>query len=191
MQIGVMGFTKLSLGMLIVAAGTTVSMAADTDAPSFPKPAAPLSDATTALAKTWASAPLGFTKALFVKGPASGFGQYEPRAASAFSADEVMHVYVEPVAFGLSEAEGTYSYALSAGFRLLNPTGQVLAENTDFARFENEARSPRRELSTSMSFQFSGLPAGEYTLALDITDQVSEKSAEILLPFAITSEDQQ
>ena len=182
-----MGYKNLFFGLLALGASTTFAFAETTTAPSFPAPAEALVDAAIAATKAWEVAPLGFSKALFVAAPAGGYGQYEPRGSSEFSADETLHVYAEPVAYTIAENESSYSYALSANFRLLNTTGQVLAESADFASFAKQTRSASRELSTSLSFQFSGLPSGSYSLEVEFKDTVGGKSGMINLPFSVVA----
>lgn len=180
-----MGYKNLFLGLLALGASTTLAFAETATTPSFAAPAAALTEATEAATAAWEAAPLGFSKALFVTAPAGGYGQYEPRDGSKFAADETLHVYAEPVAYAISEQDGTFSYALSANFRLLNPTGQVLAESADFASFSKKTRSASRELSTSLSFQFSGLPSGTYALEVEFNDRIGGKSGTINLPFSV------
>lgn len=185
MRAGVMGFSKLSLGTLGLLASITLVSAEETRLPTIPAPSEALATAQSSVETAWSAAPLGFSKALFTDGPAAGFGQFSPRADTVFSSDETINVYAEPVAFGIAAEGETYSYSLSASFRLLNTTGQVLAENADFATFAHETRSARRELSTSMSFQFSGLPSGDYVLEIDMKDGIGNKDGVIALPFSV------
>lgn len=180
-----MGYKNLFLGLLAFGASTTIAFAETPTTPSFPAPASALSEAAAAETAAWDAAPLGFSKVLFVTAPAGGYGQYEPREGSEFAADETLHVYAEPVAYAIAEQDGTYNYALSANFRLLNTTGQVLAESVDFASFAKQTRSASRELSTSLSFQFSGLPSGAYSLEVELNDTIGSKTATINLPFSV------
>lgn len=175
-------------GALFLAA-TTLSYAsiAQTGSPDFPKPEGALADSLAALSSAWNTSGLAFTAATFAEGTAAGYGQYTPRAGASFAADEPLTIYAEPVGYGFSSSDAGYSYSLQASYRLLNTTGQVLASQDGFADFSGTTRSAKRELPTSLSFQFSGLPVGDYTLETTFNDKIGGKSGTISLPFSISA----
>ncbi len=137
----------------------------------------------------WSAQDLAFTTAVFVEAAASSYGKYSPRNDSSFAASDVITVYAEPIGYDFAPSADGFRYDLEVGFRLLNTTGQVLAEQNGFASFSGEARTMRKELGTSLSFQFEGLPAGSYILSADFTDKIGEKSASLSLPLTIVSAD--
>jgi len=175
-------------GALFLAA-TTLSYVsfAQAASPDFPKPEGALADSLAALSSAWNTSGLAFTAATFAEAPAKGYGQYTPRGSASFTADEPLTVYAEPVGYGFSPSDTGYSYSLQASYRLLNTTGQVLAAQDGFAEFSGTTRSAKRELPASMSFQFSGLPAGDYVLEATFADTIGGKSGTISLPFSIAS----
>ncbi|GGB52649.1 hypothetical protein GCM10011316_25870 [Roseibium aquae] len=175
-----------ALGFIFFTAGAVASETTGTE-PSVPAPSAALQQSQAMLDSAWRSSPLAFSKAVFTTRPASGYGQYDQRPNAEFGQSEAIHVYAEPVAYGFAERDGEAAYALTADYRLLTPSGQVLAEETGFARFAGTARQPRFELETVMSFQFEGLPAGSYILELTYQDEVDAASARITLPFRTTA----
>ena len=61
----------------------------------------------------------------------------------------------------------------------------MLAEQDNFAAFSGKGRSKQRELAAALSFQFSGLPAGDYELETRFTDETGGKEAAFTLPFTI------
>lgn len=160
-----------------------------TAAPKFPTPDATFNESLSAFSSAWKDSDLVFTAATFAEAPASGYGQYAPRKSDTFSSDDVINVYAEPVGYGYAATDNGFGYDLEASFQLLNTTGQVLASQDNFAKFSGTARSRKRELSTSLSFQFGGLPAGSYTLAALYTDKVSGKTGTVSLPFNISSDE--
>lgn len=176
---------KVRGAILVAAASLTFSGSAFAEAPQIPAPQPLLAQSLAAYAQAWEEAGLALTKALFAEAAASGYGQYSPRSSAVFADGETMTVYAEPVGYGFEDTGDGYRYALTASFRLLNPTGQVLASQDGFARFDGEARSRKRELPTSLSFQFGGLPAGDYTLETTLADEIGGKSATFSLPFSI------
>jgi hypothetical protein len=154
-----------------------------------PAPSPQLLESLQALDTAWDAAPLGFTAATFVKTPASGYGQFEALPSNIFDANDPIHVYAEPVGYGFAKTSGGYIYDLEVSFRLLNTTGQILAEQSGFARFSGETEHRKRELPTSLSFQFEGLPAGNYVLETTYGDKVSNKAGTVALPLVIQAAD--
>ncbi|MEP0409156.1 MAG: hypothetical protein ABJH93_18500 [Roseibium sp.] len=140
-----------------------------------------------ALDASWDASELAFTSATFATSNASGYGQYTARDSNRFSPAETMTVYAEPVGYGFAETAVGYRHDIDVSFRLLNTTGQVLAEQDGFARFAGETPNRKRELPTSLSFQFEGLPAGDYVLEALYTDKISDKAGTIALPFTMTA----
>ncbi len=182
-------FARQAVRGALFLAATTLSCVsiAQTGSPDFPKPEGALADSLAALSSAWNTSGLAFTAATFAEGPAAGYGQYTPRTSASFAADEPLTVYAEPVGYGFSSSDAGYSYSLQASYRLLNTTGQVLASQDGFADFSGTTRSAKRELPTSLSFQFSGLPVGDYTLETTFNDKIGGKSGTISLPFSISA----
>ena len=75
---------------------------------------------------------------------------------------------------------------MTADYRLLTKSGQVLAEQENFATFSGSGRSKQRELSAALTFQFSGLPAGDYQLETSFTDEIGGKTNAFTLPFSVS-----
>lgn len=153
----------------------------------MPKSSAEFSAAMEEYDRAWNYSDLDFKKYLFIEGASSGFGQYNPRADSTFEDGEGLSVYAEPVAYAFAENAGTFEYKLTASYKLLNISGQILAEQSSFAEFKGSGRSKQRELSASLTFQFSGLPAGDYALEATFTDDIGGSSSSFTLPFAVAA----
>lgn len=139
------------------------------------------------LDSAWQASPLGFTDARFVENPASGYGAFQPKEGATFASDETINVYVEPVGYSYRTEGKTHRVELAVDFEILNQTGQVLAEQNDFARVTASARNRLREFQASLSFRFEGLTDGDYVLAIRFRDANSEKAGEIRLPFRVES----
>ena len=169
--------------MLICAVNPVARAQASVDAPS-----SELAASMNELDAAWAASPMGFTDARFVTEPAAGYGAFEPRDGATFEPGDAINVYAEPVGYGYRENGGVYEVELAVDFEILNNTGQVLAEQADFARVTAEARNPLREFQTSLSFRFEGLTDGDYILVTRFRDTNSEKSGEIRLPFTIEAD---
>ncbi|WP_299810951.1 hypothetical protein [uncultured Roseibium sp.] len=135
----------------------------------------------------WEASDLAFDTVTLTDGGSQSYGQYTPRASSAYSDGETLSVYAEPVGYDFRQTGDSYAYELTASYRLLNLSGQVLAEQGNFATFSGSGRAKKRELSASLNFQFSGLPAGDYKLEATFTDAVGGKQAGFTLPFSVTA----
>ncbi|KZM51601.1 hypothetical protein [Labrenzia sp. OB1] len=135
----------------------------------------------------WETSGLAFDKVTLTDGSSQGYGQYTPRASSAYGDGEPLSVYAEPVGYDFRQTGDSYAYELTASYRLLNLSGQVLAEQGNFASFAGSGLSKKRELSASLNFQFSGLPSGDYKLEATFTDAVGGKQASFSLPFSVTA----
>lgn len=176
-----------------VAAGSVLAMcavfpqwaAADPAAPTVPAPAPALVESYSQLDAAWASAPLAFTAADFAQAPARGFGKYVPRGSAVFAPGETMTVYVQPVGYGFTSSDAGLSYDIQASYRLIMPSGQVLAAEDKFASIQGTSRSEDRQAFTSLTFTFEGLPEGAYSLETTFADAASGKQGIITLPFEI------
>ena len=142
-----------------------------------------------AYAEAWEASDLAFAKITFTDGASTGYGQYTPREDATFSDGEALSVYAEPVGYGFQTSDSGYAYELTASYKLLNLSGQVLAEQEDFATFSGSGRSEKRELAASLNFRFSGLPAGEYKLETSFTDKVDGDQSGFVLPFTVSAAD--
>lgn len=152
------------------------------------KPSSQFIEAAQNYAQVWSQSKLAFQKALFTNDLAEGFGQYSPRVNSTFDANERLTVYAEPVGYQFTETNGQFSYELTASFRLLNSSGQVLTEQSEFANFAGMGRSKQRDVSASMAFEFSGLPAGDYEIETTFEDKTNGALSSFTLPFSIATE---
>ncbi|MEP3048525.1 MAG: hypothetical protein ABJL55_14405 [Roseibium sp.] len=152
---------------------------------SEPSPA--FLSALTAYDQAWNTSELAFAVATFTDGASQGYGNYTPRETSEYSGNDSISVYAEPVAYGFTETESGYQYELTASYKLLNTSGQVLAEQSNFAKFTGSGRAKQRELSASLTFQFSGLPAGDYQLETLFADETNGKQSGFTLPFTVSA----
>jgi len=150
------------------------------------RPSAAFESALNAFDAAWTASGLAFTTVTFTDGAATGYGQYTPRDSAVFTDEEALTVYAEPVGYDFRESGGTFAYEVTASFRLLNLSGQVLVEQENFATFSGSGRSRKRELSATLTFQFSGLPAGDYQLEARFLDEIGGSQSAFTLPFSVT-----
>ncbi|MBA5779016.1 hypothetical protein H2509_17955 [Stappia sp. F7233] len=175
-------------GLLVGASVSAICLIAATAGhanASVPAPSGELTAALSELDAAWQAAPLGFTKALFVEAPATGYGSYEPRRNTSFHPGETIVVYAEPVGYDYRHGDDGYRFELAVDFEILTPTGQVLASQADFAKVGSASREKLREFQTSLSFRFEGLQAGDYILLARFRDTLGTKAGELRMPFSV------
>lgn len=171
---------------ILVAGGLFAGLTSAHAQPDIAQPSAAYTSALSALDAAWDASGLAFTTATFTDGAANGYGQFTPRDNTVFTDEEALTVYAEPVGYGFRDDNGAYAYELTASFRLLNLSGQVLVEQDNFATFAGTGRSKKRELSAALTFQFSGLPAGDYQLETRFQDEIGGNQSGFTLPFSVT-----
>ncbi|WJS02123.1 hypothetical protein [Roseibium aggregatum] len=184
MLVGKCAFRQTLSAVLIATGLSAGQLSAQAQSPASPPEA--FQNALAAYDQAWAAAGLSFTAATFASSPSTGYGEYTPRADATFADGEALSVYAEPVGYGFQETEGGYAYELTADYKLLTKSGQVLAEQENFATFSGSGRSKQRELSAALTFQFSGLPAGDYQLETSFTDEIGGKTSAFTLPFSVS-----
>lgn len=179
---------RLTAFAMLVTAGTLAgSLSVNAQSRSASAPSEAFTKALAEYDRVWNENGLAFTTITFTDGPGTGYGRYVPLDTASVAAGDTLTVYAEPVGYTFSQTDAGYSYRLTASYKLLNTSGQVLAEQDNFAEFSGSGRSKERELSATLSFRFSGLPAGDYRIETTFTDEVGEQSASFTLPFAVTA----
>jgi hypothetical protein len=133
----------------------------------------------------WTAAPLTLKQAYFA-GPASA-GLAARRADGPFLQGEAVRVYIEPVGYGLAEADGTYTIALDTGIEIRTPGGLILAKSESFGHLEWKGTVKNRSFNGRISIDLPELKAGDYELLLTIDDPASGKAAVATLPFTIAA----
>lgn len=129
--------------------------------------------------------PLGFRKSAFVAEKAAGFGMMKPRADNVFKPGEVILIYLEPVGFGWRKADGVYNSVLTADFEIQTPDGKVLAGQKKFGRFALSSQDRNTEYMVHLTYNFTGLPDGEFIVNTVFHDEVSGKNATQNMKFVI------
>ena len=139
----------------------------------------------TAIHAFWQESPLAFRKSLLVD-RAGGFGDYDARAGSDFRSGDTFTVYTEPVGFGIGRQSGQFEIGFNTGFRIENPTGQVLAANDDLFSVNHLSLSPNRDFNMTLSLVIPKLKPGPYVGVFTVKDRISTKTGEIRIPFTVT-----
>lgn len=134
----------------------------------------------------WGAAPLTIADAYLV---AKGNGtKPEPDSMATFGAGESVEVALRPLGYGFDTDGETYRIALATGIEIRTPGGLVLAKSEDFGRLEWSGPGKDRAFAGRINIDMPDLKPGQYQLLLTLSDDVSQKSASVTLPFEIAAE---
>jgi hypothetical protein len=139
-----------------------------------------------ALSTLWAQSPLIVRKAVFVAGEPAGYGIYQPRPDSTFKRAEPLVIYAEPVGYGYTTLNGVNTIELVMDFAVAKRPGAVVAEQKAFGVLKLDSLEKNREFFAKVTYDFSGLPAGDYDVTTTLTDKATAKSSSFTLPFTLT-----
>ena len=119
---------------------------------------------------------IGFSQAMLVAEPASGFGIYNPRPDNKFAKGVPVIIYVEPFGFGYgTPAEGLFSMGFFVDLKVTTDAGEVLGEYPNLTELDQNARYPIREFQANLTYNLGGLAAGRYLLQTTLRDKNSGK----------------
>lgn len=133
----------------------------------------------------WEQAPLTFRRALWVAGPANGFGAYNPRETNVYAAGDQMIVYAEPIGFGWSKTGDIWQTNLAIDLTIRSKDGEVLLDKPDFQKLAIASRLRNREFMTTLTLTLTGIDPGEYIADTTLRDLVTGKHGTMSLPFII------
>lgn len=134
----------------------------------------------------WAASPLIFRRALFVASDPTGFGIFDMRETNSFKKSEPLVIYAEPMGYGFGRDGDLYVIDLALDFVIKSKDGAELAKQEGFANFTLKSRVPNKEFMAKVNYDFSGLPAGDYTVTTIAHDKNSDKTGEFTLDFTMT-----
>jgi hypothetical protein len=133
----------------------------------------------------WLKSPLLFRRALFSAGEPSGFGMYDPRDDNTFKRSEPLIIYAEPMGYGYGREGSLYLISLGLDFVITDTAGNTVASQENFGKLTFRSRFPNKEFMAKVTYDFSKLPVGDYSVLTRARDQYSDKSAEFTLPFKL------
>jgi hypothetical protein len=166
------------------AAGEVADKAAEAEALLQSGEAGPAFDALAAAVDSfWASAPLTIGQAYFVTGDDGT--SFSRRPDGPFRSGEAARVHLEPLGYGFSEDSGVFRIALTTSIEIRTPGGLILAKTEDFGRLEWAGRAKSRTFNGRIGIDLPNLKAGDYELLVTVSDEASQKTASVTLPFAV------
>ncbi len=185
-------FAAAGLGLLIAgglattaSAGAITNFATDADNLLVQgKPAEALGALDQAVDAFWAASPLQFRIATFASS-GKGFGQYEPLADASFRSGDAATVYLEPVGYGFTSADSSFTVAFTTDIEIHTAGGILLAKTDNFGSLEWQGRTRNYAVPAVVNVTLPTLKPGNYKLVLTLTDGATAKHASVTLPFAI------
>ena len=133
----------------------------------------------------WRSMPLHLRTAVFAEnGTIKAFGRYRP-GGNVFQKSGTVTIYVEPVGYGFTEIGSTVSIRLTTSLQIRSPGGIVYARSPNFGRLNWGGRSKSREVHGRIVLGLPDLKPGDYEIVLGLSDLVTGKTAEAVMPFSI------
>jgi hypothetical protein len=168
----------MNLPAVAAAAALAVLLAA-------PLRADPLEDARAAYLSAWDEAPLAVRKAVFVTGPAAGYGLHEERGSNAFGIGEPIHIYLEPVGYGWAEDGAINRFGMEIGLRILTPEAEELFAQEGFLNLTTQSAAKPTEFFGNVTLNLSGLGSGSYVLELVLDDIASDETATVAMPIEV------
>ncbi len=139
------------------------------------------------LGLVWDMTPtLGFSEAVLVASPASGYGIYNLRPTTSFKLGESIYVYAEPYGYGFGTPDtGLYSIGFFVDLQVVSADGTVLGEVPDVAELDLTSRVRNREFQATITYDLSGIEPGSYVLVTRLRDKNSAKSGSFETPIEI------
>ena len=138
-----------------------------------------------ALDSVWGAAPLTINKAVLVASDPQGFGIYDIRDNNQYKSGEPIVIYTEPSGFGYGRDGQLYTINMALDFNIKSSTGESLAIQENFAKWELRSRVPNKEFMGKLTYTFSGIDPGDYVVETVIRDQNSDKTVTFPTSFKI------
>lgn len=133
----------------------------------------------------WNASPLTINKAILVASDPQGYGIYDIRDNNQYKPGEPIVIYTEPSGFGYGRDGDIYLLKMALDFEIKTSSGESLATQKDFAKWELRSRIPNKEFMGKITYTFSGIEPGDYTVETNIRDQNSDKTVTFSTPFKI------
>lgn len=135
-----------------------------------------------------ATLPFSIGKAVFVADNPAGYAMYTPKDQPVFKAGESLVSYIEPVGLSWkpSSQTGKIETRFTVDFDILNPAGEILANQKAFGDFTFTGFLRNQEIYSTLTIDVTGAPAGDYVLRFHFNDVNSGKTASVDQPFKIS-----
>lgn len=138
-----------------------------------------------ALGRLWDKLPLTVLESDFVTGEPGGYGNYQVRPDARFKAGEKMLVYAEVAGFDYGRDGDLFTIDIGADLELRDHEGKLVGAQANLATFNYRSHVPNREFFAFITYKFTGLKPGAYTVVTILRDHNSKKTGSFELPFTI------
>ncbi len=108
------------------------------------------------------------------------------REGSTFKRSEPLIIYAEPLGFGYGKDGELYVIDLGLDFIIKGADGSEVTRQENFGSLNMRSRVANKEFMAKLNYDFSGLPAGAYTVTTVLKDKNSPKTGEFTMDFTLT-----
>jgi hypothetical protein len=134
----------------------------------------------------WRQTPLTFRKTLFVASDPAGFGIYDVRDSSTYKRTDAIVIYTEPAGFNYGRDGEMYVIDMALDLEVKDLAGQSIGTKNDFSSWTLRSRVANKEFMGKLTYDFAGLPAGDYEVITTVRDKNSDKKAAFSLKLTLT-----
>jgi len=129
-----------------------------------------------AILTKWAITPLKIENLVHVNRQANYYGDVSPRDDEHYSPGDTLYLYLEPRYYSIYEQNNTYSTHVSVDVKLILEDGTIAAHEPKIIDYSIAGTQPNFGLYMDLSFHLgSGIPPGEHTVEIELTDELSEE----------------
>lgn len=139
-----------------------------------------------AVEEIWQESSLWIRQSLLVSKSAEGYGVYSERPNNVYEKGEPILIYLEPLGYHHQRRkDGMYEFGMRADFILKDDKGAILGGQEDFQRIAMVSHHPNQEMFLSLTYRFSGLLPGKYTIVTTIHDLHGKATTAVENPIQI------
>jgi hypothetical protein len=129
--------------------------------------------------------PLTIRRATYVAEEPQGFGVFNPRDSTTFTAGQALLVYAELAGQGWRRSGDIFRTDLVLDFELRRADGQSLVAQQAFNTIATASRRRNREFFLYVTYSFTGIEPGDYVVRTTVRDRVGNKQSSFDLAFQI------
>ncbi len=138
-----------------------------------------------AISRLWDKIGINIVDARFVSERPTGYGAYKPIDKPVYKAGQDILIYAEIIGYRYGKNGDDITINLNVDMEVKTKDGKVLGGQKDFLKLSHAARVPAREFFTVLTYNFGGIPPGEYIVETRLNDQNHDQWAAFELDFTI------
>ena len=121
----------------------------------------------------------------FVSEPADIYANYTVRKNNVFKVGEPLVIYVEPMGYSFKGEGEKLTFGIEADFSLIDSNGTVLGGQNKFQRFKRKSFAPIFDFFMTLTYSFTGLEPGKYTVRTVLHDIVDKETDSFDMEFIV------